>query len=148
MNKFAIVIGCSVCCTVAMAQQTYTLQQLKDAARHNNIAVRNARLGIEAASQQRKEVMTKYFPTVSGTGFWFNANRGIAQTSITPAEVVPAQLGQALAQSMPAEALASLANPVSVSMVKNGTIAGINAVQPVFAGGQIVNGNRLAKAGL
>jgi outer membrane protein TolC len=32
-------------------------------------------------------------------------------------------------------------------MMKNGTIASITAVQPVFAGGQIVNGNRLAKVG-
>ena len=31
--------------------------------------------------------------------------------------------------------------------MKNGTIAGINAVQPVFAGGQIINGNKLAKIG-
>jgi outer membrane protein TolC len=53
----------------------------------------------------------------------------------------------ALAQSLPAEALAALGNPVSVSMMKNGTIAGINAVQPVFAGGQIINGNKLAKVG-
>lgn len=40
-----------------------------------------------------------------------------------------------------------LASPVSISMMKNGTIAGITAVQPVFAGGQIVNGNKLAKVG-
>ena len=32
-------------------------------------------------------------------------------------------------------------------MMKNGTIAGVSAVQPVFAGGQIINGNRLAKVG-
>ena len=34
-----------------------------------------------------------------------------------------------------------------VSMMKNGTIAGVQAVQPVFAGGQIINGNKLAKVG-
>jgi len=32
-------------------------------------------------------------------------------------------------------------------MMKNGTIAGVQAVQPVFAGGQIINGNKLAKVG-
>ena len=32
-------------------------------------------------------------------------------------------------------------------MMKNGTIAGVSAVQPVFAGGQIINGNKLAKVG-
>jgi outer membrane protein TolC len=32
-------------------------------------------------------------------------------------------------------------------MMKNGTIGSLMAVQPVFAGGQIINGNKLAKVG-
>ena len=66
------------------AQRVFTLQQLKDSALHNNIAVRNAQHGIDAAKEQRKEAFTKYFPNVSGTGLWFNANKGMAQTTITP----------------------------------------------------------------
>jgi outer membrane protein TolC len=57
------------------------------------------------------------------------------------------ELGAVLAQSFPPEALASLATPTSISMMKNGTIASVTAMQPVFAGGQIVNGNRLARVG-
>jgi outer membrane protein TolC len=131
----------------SFAQQTYTLEQLKDSALHNNIAIRNARHDIEAAQQQRKETFTKYFPSVSGTGLWFNANKGMAQTTINPSEMISPELGAALAQSLPAEALAAMANPISISMMKNGTIGSLMAVQPVFAGGQIVNGNRLAKVG-
>ena len=52
-----------------------------------------------------------------------------------------------MAQQMPPQVLADLGNPINVSMMKNGTIGGVTAVQPVFAGGQIVNGNRLAKVG-
>jgi len=125
----------------------FSLEQLKDSALHNNIAIRNARHSIDAAQQQRKEAFTKYFPTVSGTGLWFNANKGMAQTELNLSEHISSELGMALAQSLPAEALAALGNPISVSMMKNGTIAGVTAVQPVFAGGQIVNGNRLAKVG-
>ncbi len=124
-----------------------TLQQIKDSALHNNIAIRNAQLSIEAAQQQRKEAFTKYFPNVSGTGLWFNANKGMAQTTINPSEVIPSSLASMLASSLPAEALAALANPISVSMMKNGTIGSLMAVQPVFAGGQIINGNKLAKVG-
>ena len=124
-----------------------TLSQLKDSALRNNIAIRTTHLGIEAARQQRKEAFTKYFPNVSGTGLWFNANKGMAQTSINPSEAIPASLASSLAASLPVEALAALANPVSISMMKNGTIGSLMAVQPVFAGGQIVNGNRLAKVG-
>ena len=132
---------------MSASAQTYTLQQIKDSALQNNIAIRSAQHGIEAAQQQRKEAFTKYFPNVSGTGLWFNANKGMAQNSINPSEVIPAELGPALAQAFPAEALAALANPISISMMKTGTIGSIMAVQPVFAGGRIVNGNKLAKVG-
>ena len=145
---FAFVL-CSLYCGFASAQ-TYTLEQLMDSAMHNNFAIRSAQYGIEAASQQRKEAFTKYFPNVSGTGLWFNANKGMAQTSINPSEMLPSELSSSLAplaQFLPSEALAALADPISISMMKNGVVAGVQAVQPVFAGGQIVNGNKLAKVG-
>jgi outer membrane protein TolC len=111
------------------------------------MAIRSARYNIEAAQQQRKEAFTKYFPNISGTGLWFNANKGMAKMEMNPSNYMTPELGASLAQSFPAEALAALANPVSISMMKNGTIAGVQAVQPVFAGGQIINGNKLAKVG-
>lgn len=138
-----IVLGCAV----SVSAQTYTLEQIKDSALHNNMAIRSARYNIEAAQQQRKEAFTKFFPNVSGTGLWFNANKGMAKMEMNPSNFMTPELGASLAQSFPAEALAALANPVSISMMKNGTIAGVQAVQPVFAGGQIINGNKLAKVG-
>ena len=59
----------------------YTLEQIRDSALRNNIAIRSAQYNIEAARQQRKEAFTKYFPNVSGTGLWFNANKGMAQSA-------------------------------------------------------------------
>ena len=145
MKKILSIIALS--CTITASAQTYTLQQLKDSALQNNIAIRNAKHSIDAAQQQRKEAFTKYFPSVSGTGLWFNANKGMAQTELNLSEQISPELGMALAQSLPAEALAALGNPISISMMKNGTIAGVTAVQPIFAGGQIINGNKLAKVG-
>ena len=148
MKKIFVTIVCSVyCCITATSQRSYTLEQIKDSALNNNIAVRNAQHGIDAAKEQRREAFTKYFPNVSGTGLWFNANKGMAQTTITPSEVVPSDLATTLASMLPAASLASLANPINVSMMKNGTIGSLMAVQPVFAGGQIINGNKLAKVG-
>ena len=147
MKKILVIIICSLCCDMIAAQQAYTLEQLKDSALHNNIAIRTARFDIETARQQRKEAFTKYFPNVSGTGLWFNANRGMAQMDIDPSGMITPELGGALATSLPAEALAALQTPIGMSMMKNGTIASLTAMQPIFAGGQIVNGNRLAKVG-
>ena len=147
MKSIIFLILCSACCNFIAAQTTFSLEQLKTLALQNNIAVRNARRNIDAAQLQRKEAFTKYFPNVSGTGAWFNANKGMAKMDVNPSEMISPEMGAALAASLPAEMLAGMTNPVSMSMMKNGTIAGISAVQPVFAGGQIVNGNKLAKVG-
>ena len=146
MKKILSVIVCLACCAFAAAQ-TYTLEQLRDSALRNNMAIRTANYRIEAARQQRKEAFTKYFPNVSGTGLWFNANRGMAKTVIEPSEMMSPELGASLAQMFPPEAMAALATPMSMTMMKNGTLGSLMAVQPVFAGGQIANGNRLAKVG-
>ena len=145
--KKTILFLCLLCCGVAVAQRPLSLQQLKDSALQNNFSIRSARLNIDAAQQQRKETFTKYFPNISGTGLWFNANKGMAKMDIDPSGMISPELGATLAQLFPPEALAALANPVSISMMKNGTVGSLMAVQPVFAGGQIVNGNKLAKVG-
>ena len=147
MKKILALTLCSVCSAFAAAQSEYALEQLIDSARHNNIAIRNAQHAIAAAQQQRKEAFTKYFPNVSGTGVWFNANKGMAQTSLIPSETLSPEMGATLGQMLPPEALAAMASPISISMMKNGTIASLTAVQPVFAGGQIVYGNSLARVG-
>ena len=134
-------------CTISASAQTYSLEQIKDSALNHNIAIRSAQHSLDAAKEQRKEAFTKYFPNISGTGLWFNANKGMAQTTLNLSENISPELGATLAQMFPPEALAALANPISISMMKNGTIGSLMAVQPVFAGGQIINGNKLAKVG-
>ena len=131
----------------AWAQHTYTLEQLLDSARSHNIALRNGQRDIEAAQEQRKEAFTKFFPTVSATGAWFNANKSMAQTELDLTPYITPELGATLAQLLPAETLVALSSPMSISMMKHGTIASITAIQPVFVGGQIINGNKLAKIG-
>jgi len=61
---------------------------------------------------------------------------------IDPSGMISPELGATLAQMLPAEALAAMGNPISMSMMKNGTIGSLMAVQPVSAGGQIINGNK------
>ena len=147
MKKIFFIILSLYCSIAAMAQRNYTLQQILDSAKQNNIALRTADYDIEAARQQRREAFTKFFPNISATGLWFNANKGMAQTTINPASMISGEMGQMIASMLPPEALAAIANPISISMMKNGTIASVMAVQPVFTGGQIVFGNKLAKLG-
>ena len=144
---FLIGIAALACSAVGFAQNTYTLEQLLDSARVNNIAIRTAGYDLEAAAQQRKEAFTNFFPNVSATGVWFNANKSMMQTDINLGEQISPEMGAVLAQMLPPEALAAMGNPISINMMKNGTIGSVMAMQPVFAGGQIINGNKLAKVG-
>ena len=152
MKRFLYTIG--IACSIfnsqlSIAQSTYTLEQILDSARHNNITLRNAQRSVDAAEQQRKEAFTKYFPTISATGFGFTANKGMAKMEINLSDYITPEIAAAIAHSgiIPVEALASLGQPISMEMMKKGVMGSLVAMQPVFAGGQIINGNKLAKVG-
>lgn len=104
----------------APAVKIYTLDECLSEAVANNMKLRSADNQIAMSAEQRKEAYTKYFPTLSATGGGFISNRGLLQMSM---------------------------GDQNISMAKNGIGAGITAMQPVFAGGQIINGNKLAKVG-
>ncbi|MBR1882892.1 MAG: TolC family protein [Muribaculaceae bacterium] len=146
-TKLIIVLYIALSGCLCEAQQAYSLAELKNAARHNNHAIANAQRNVDVAGQRRAEVFTKYFPNISATGLTFNANKGMASIGVNPAEVVPSSLMPTVAASLPADVLAMLGNPINISMMKNGTIAGVTAIQPIYMGGQIRNGNQLAKVG-
>ena len=104
----------------AQENRKYTLDECIAEAVKNNLTLRNADNQIAMSSEQRKEAFTKYFPTVSATGGGFISNQGLMQMEL---------------------------GGMGVSLAKNGLVGGVTAMQPVFAGGQIVNGNKLAKVG-
>ena len=148
MKKTIFLTASLVCCNLfTTAQRHYSLEQILDSALHNNIAVRSARYDIEAARQQRKEAFTKYFPGISAGGFIFNTNNGMAKLSVNPAEVLPADISMTLAQILPSGVLAAMGTPITMTMLKNGMVGSVMATQPVFTGGRIVYGNRLARVG-
>lgn len=147
MKKTAFILfGCVSCC-LATAQTTYTLQQVLDSARENNIAMRNGRHDVASAQERRKEAYTNYFPNVSALGGWFNSAKSIVSSDVNIGDNIPASLSESLSLQLPAEALSALNSPISINLVKDGMLGGVTAVQPVYAGGRITNSNRLAKLG-
>ena len=101
------------------AQQVYTLDQCVEQALRNNARMQNAQNELGMAEQQRKSAFTKYFPTVSATGIGFMADKDLLQMDVAPG--------------------------MSMKLLKNGLMGGVNATLPLFTGGQIVQGNQLAK---
>lgn len=102
--------------------RSFTADECRKMALEYNTKMKNANNEVEMAEQTRKQAFTNYFPTVSATGLGFNANKDMVKMALSP--------------------------EMEMSMIKNGLTGGITAVQPVFAGGQIVNGNKLARIGV
>lgn len=116
-----LVWGCTIS-TPMLAQHTYTLEECIDKAMHNNVRIKNADNDYSAAKAGKKEAFTKYFPSVSASGGGFIANKGLIQMELEPG--------------------------TEMSVLKNGIVGSISASMPLFTGGQIVNGNRLAGVGV
>lgn len=87
----------------------------------NNKTLKNAQLGVEAAKEDKAKARTNYFPQVSGMAAGFRGFDDLLQGSMPAGEKV-----------MP------------LSLVKKGFVGSVMAVQPLFQGGQIINGNKLA----
>lgn len=99
----------------------YTLQQCKTLALANNADIHTADNNLQAAIETRKEAFTKYFPEVSAGASAFWTHNDVIEYNVL--------------------------DLFTLGIIDKGKTAGIWALQPVFAGGRIVNGNRLAKVG-
>lgn len=135
MKKIISIILCSICCGSAAAQGTYSLEQLKQLAVENNYHLRSARNAIQQSKEVKSEAFTKFFPEVSAAGLGFQNNKPLIDVDI--------ELPEALAPLIPAGSI-----PANISLMKNGIYGSVSAIQPVFMGGQIINGNKLAKVGV
>ena len=104
------------------------LQALQQAAIQNNRKLQSSRIAVQMAQEDRKQAFTNYFPSIQAAGGVFQGFHRLVQVDV--GESLFAQFG------MP---------PITISAIKKGALVNAMAVQPVFAGGQIVNGNRLAR---
>lgn len=132
---FSFIVGLA-CCGSAIAQQTYTLDQLKQLAVENNYTLRSARNAIQQSKELKSEAFTKYFPVLSATGAGLSFDKYLVDIDLG----LPAQLNSLLP--------AGYELPTNISMMKHGVYGSVTAIQPVFMGGQIINGNKLAKVGV
>ena len=122
--KIYILIFAACMLSLAAFAQTdtiYSLDQCVALALQNNKKATSAKNNIEAAMQLKKEAFTKYFPEISAAGLMFWANNDVLQYN--------------------------LLDIVELGIIKNGKTAGVQALQPVFMGGRIANGNKLAEVG-
>lgn len=114
--------------TVLFSLHAQDLQALQQAAIQNNRKLQSSRIAVQMAQEDRKQAFTNYFPSIQAAGGVFQGFHHLVRVDV--GESLFAQFG------LP---------PITISAIKKGALVNAMAVQPVFAGGQIVNGNRLAR---
>lgn len=149
MMKRLTLILLAVCgsCFACRAQElVLTLEGCKELARENDPYVKNARLDALSARAQKGEALAEYFPTVQATVMGFHAMKPLVD--IGPIDI----LGRSDAAWDISNAYNDFAYsnglPTRYRALQYGYGAGVSVMQPLFAGGRIVSGNRLAELGV
>ena len=122
-----------------------SVQDCIDLALENNIELKNSQLEIDKAKTTKKEAETAYFPTVTAQALAFDALNPMLSFGID--DIDNAQVRQIL-YTLYAEYGTQLGLKKEYSVVQDGVILNAMAMQPIYAGGRIRNGNKLAKLGI
>lgn len=104
----------------AYPQQYYTLEECRQIALEQNASMTTARNDLSGAEQTRKEAFSNFFPTVGLEGGGMISTNGLFQM---------------------------LVGPVKMNMMENGVVGAVTASLPIYTGGRIYAGNKLARIG-
>ncbi len=130
---FSIAAGVVMICSISAGAQRLTLEECVSLALENNSRIQTAEYSLKAAHETSQQAFTKYFPSISLSGAAFTSNHGMLRHRLD------------LPLSMLDPSLPDM--DFNLSLLKKGSVAGITLVQPIFLGGRVVNGNRLAHVG-
>lgn len=131
-----------------LAQQeplNLSVQNCIEMALENNIDLKNSQLEIDKARATKKEAQTLYFPTVSAQALAFDALNPLLSFGID--DIDNAQLRQLL-YTLYAEYGVNMGLDKEYSFIQNGVVLNAMVTEPIYAGGRIRNGNKLAKLGI
>ncbi|XVJ66385.1 MAG: TolC family protein [Lacibacter sp.] len=141
MNKI-IIIGIALIFSVTGYSQTIlSLQQSKNLAIKNNMAIKNSILEINAAQETKKNAFTNYFPKVSGTAFGMYAIDPLLKMDLKGGNL-PVYDGNPA--NLPNATQFAYFPDASIGILKKMGLGLLNVTQPVYAGGKIKTGNKLA----
>lgn len=134
MKKYLIYLSLFLSLS-AFAQPRLSLEECVESALTHNRTLQNAALDIQMAGEQKKEAFTQYFPQISANVMAFHAfDKLIKSDGTIPPEIM--MLGEQFA--------GMVGMPYEIRELDRGYTASLSVTQPLFAGGQIYNGNKLA----
>ena len=144
-NKILLVFSLCLLASSAITAQPLTLDSCLALARKNNVDIRTSQLEIESAREVKKQVFTKYFPQVKLAGLGYYSANPLIHFGLED--------NQSYDMRVILEELYDLASTKTdfkkeMSLMKKGASGSLMAAQPVYAGGRIITGNKLAKLGI
>ena len=134
--------------TLGLAAQNadvLTLDSCFALAKANNSQFRMNKIDIERAQEVKKQVFTKYFPQVSANYIAYYAANPVIKYGVNDINDEFGEILKAIIESLN-EAGANI--PTEIDLLEKGHSISATAIQPVYAGGRIRNGNKLAELGI
>ena len=154
-----------------------SLDSCRNLAMHNQADLKNQQLAVEAAKETKKAAFTKYFPSVSASAAAFKMANPLLDVNnkddkadvdielkykggdmsgiltdlnayLSSNPILAGLLSSLDLSGFAQEIADNISIDGSVKAIDQGATAMVTAIQPIFAGGRIVNGNRLAKVGV
>lgn len=111
----------------------------------NNMSLKNARLEIGKAKTTKKAAFAEFLPALSIQALGFDAKDPLIQFGV--ADISNAMLRQML-QTLISEYGYYWGYEDNISMLNRGSLANAMIFQPLYAGGRVRNGNKLAQIGV
>jgi len=125
--------------------QTITLDSCKQMALENNRKIKEAEMQVQAAKQQKKEAFTNYFPKVSASAIALRSADYLIKAE-TPAMNLPVWDGQDASMLQNPTQFAYIPS-MPLGLLDYMNTAAVSISVPIYAGGRIHNGNKLANLG-
>ena len=150
-KRNGIILAFALSVSASFAADVFTLDDCLRVARENNATLKSAKVNRQMAEETEGSAFPAYFPKVFAGGFAFIANDFLVKQKMDFSkemeglgqQVAPAMMQAGIDPSM----LAGLPTTFNMGMVDKGIIGHLTLIQPIFVGGQIYNGNQLAKIG-
>ena len=126
--------------------QVLSLDSCLALARRNNVDIRTSQIEIEKAREVKAQVYTKYFPQVQLSALGYYAANPLLNFGIE--DVQSSDMREILEALYESVAAAGSDIKKEVTMMKKGVSGSLVLAQPIYTGGRIATGNRLAELGV
>jgi len=145
MKRIALILALAFATAPAVGQ-TLTLDSCLSLARKNNADIRTSQLDVIKAQEVKRQAFTKFFPQVQLSAFTYYAVDPLIKFGI---DDIQSDDMRSLLQVI-YEAFSDVGSDVKseVTLMQKGSSISGSFAQPIFAGGRIINGNRLASLGV